>query len=125
MIRFNGENILVTGASDGIGKAICLLLNSLGANVIGIARSEDKLKLLKEEMINKEKFIYITRDLSVDIDELPSLVSKIVKEYGKLSGLVYAAGKLELLPIKGLDIESIDSLYNVNFKSLLMITKDL
>ncbi len=123
MIRFNGENILVTGASDGIGKAICLLLNSLGANIIGIARSEDKLKLLKEEMINKDKFIYITRDLSVDIDELPSLVSKIVKEYGKLSGLVYAAGKLELLPIKGLDIESIDSLYNVNFKSLLMITK--
>ncbi|MCG3705721.1 SDR family oxidoreductase [Aliarcobacter butzleri] len=123
MIRFNGENILVTGASDGIGKAICLLLNSLGANVIGIARSEDKLKLLKEEMINKDKFIYITRDLSVDIDELPNLVSKIVKEYGKLSGLVYAAGKLELLPIKGLDIESIDSLYNVNFKSLLMITK--
>lgn len=123
MIRFNGENILVTGASDGIGKAICLLLNSLGANVIGIARSEDKLKLLKEEMINKDKFIYITRDLSMDIDELPNLVSKIVKEYGKLSGLVYAAGKLELLPIKGLDIESIDSLYNVNFKSLLMITK--
>lgn len=123
MIKFNGRNILVTGASDGIGKAICLLLNSLGANVIGIARSKDKLKVLREEMSHKDKFTYISRDLSVDIDELPSLVSKIVKEYGKLSGLVYAAGKLELLPIKSLDIESIDSLYSVNFKSLLMITK--
>ncbi|MFY9105123.1 SDR family NAD(P)-dependent oxidoreductase [Aliarcobacter cryaerophilus] len=123
MIKFNGENILVTGASDGIGKAICLLLNSLGANVIGIARSEDKLKLLKEEMNHKDKFTYISRDLSVDIDGLPSLVSKIVKEYGKLNGFVYAAGIVKLLPIKALDIESIDSLYNVNFKSLLMTTK--
>lgn len=123
MIKFNGENILVTGASDGLGKAICILLNSLGANVIGIARSEDKLKSLKAEMEYKEKFSYIIRDLSIDIDELPSLVSKIAKEYGKLSGLVYAAGKLELLPIKGLDSDSIDNLYNVNFKSLLMTTK--
>ena len=123
MIKFNGENILVTGASDGIGKAICILLNSLGANVIGIARSEDKLKLLKEEMTYKEKFSYVIRDLSIDIDELPNLVSKIAKEYGKLSGLVYAAGKLELLPIKALDSNSIDTLYNVNFKSLLMTTK--
>ncbi|MCT7574647.1 SDR family oxidoreductase [Aliarcobacter butzleri] len=123
MIKFNGENILVTGASDGLGKAICILLNSLGANVIGIARSEDKLKLLKEEMTYKEKFSYVIRDLSVDIDELPNLVSKIAKEYGKLSGLVYAAGKLELLPIKALDSNSIDTLYNVNFKSLLMTTK--
>ena len=49
MIKFNGENILVTGASDGIGKAICLLLNSLGANVIGIARNESKLEQLEKE----------------------------------------------------------------------------
>ena len=123
MIKFNGENILVTGASDGLGKAICLLLNSLGANVIGIARNESKLEQLKEEMTYKEKFSYVIRDLSVDIDELPNLVSKIAKEYGKLTGLVYAAGKLELLPIKALDSNSIDSLYNVNFKSLLMTTK--
>lgn len=123
MIKFNGENILVTGASDGLGKAICLLLNSLGANVIGIARNESKLEQIKEEMAYKEKFSYVIRDLSIDIDELPNLVSKIAKEYGKLTGLVYAAGKLELLPIKALDSNSIDSLYNVNFKSLLMTTK--
>ena len=58
MIKFNGENILVTGASDGLGKAICLLLNSLGANVIGIARNESKLEQLKKEIesiLNNEK----------------------------------------------------------------------
>lgn len=123
MIKFNGENILVTGASDGIGKAICILLNSLGANVIGIARSEDKLKLLKEEMTYKEKFSYVIRDLSVDIDELPNLVSKIAKEYGKLSGLVYAAGMIEILPLKAITEEKLNQVHNLNFKSAVMLCK--
>ena len=68
MIKFNGENILVTGASDGLGKAICLLLNSLGANVIGIARNESKLEQLKKEIEFKEKFHYELEDLSLNID---------------------------------------------------------
>ena len=46
-------------------------------------------------MTYKEKFSYIIRDLSIDIDELPSLVSK-------LSGLVYAAGIIEILPLKAI-----------------------
>ncbi|OCL92928.1 SDR family NAD(P)-dependent oxidoreductase [Arcobacter porcinus] len=123
MIKFNGENILVTGASDGIGKAICLLLNSLGANVIGIARSEDKLKLVKEEMSNKDNFKYEVKDLMEDIDELPSLVSKIAKEYGKLSGLVHSAGTIEIIPLKALTVENIDKIHNLNFKSGVMLCK--
>ena len=55
MIEFNNQNILVTGASDGIGKAICLLLNSLGANVIGIARNEEKLEEIQKEVKLKKK----------------------------------------------------------------------
>ncbi|MCG3713222.1 SDR family oxidoreductase [Aliarcobacter butzleri] len=123
MIKFNGENILVTGASDGLGKAICLLLNSLGANVIGIARSEDKLKSLKAEMEYKEKFSYIIRDLSIDIDELPSLVSKIAKEYGKLSGLVYAAGIIEILPLKAITEEKLNQIHGLNFNAGVMLCK--
>ena len=73
MIKFNGENILVTGASDGLGKAICLLLNSLGANVIGIARNESKLEQLKKEIefkefINKSEFARICLTSTFDID---------------------------------------------------------
>ena len=63
MIKFNGENILVTGASDGLGKAICLLLNFLGANVIGIARNESKLEQLKKEIeFNSDKIFTVMKD---------------------------------------------------------------
>lgn len=123
MIKFNDENILVTGASDGIGKAICILLNSLGANVIGVARSESKLEQIQQEVQFKEKFHYICRDLSKELNGIPKLIIDISKEYGKLNGLVFCAGKLELLPLKAVSSENIDNLYNINIKSLLLTTK--
>ena len=123
MIKFNGENILVTGASDGLGKAICLLLNSLGANVIGIARNESKLEQLKKEIEFKEKFHYELEDLSLNIDEIPNVVSMISKKYGKLLGLVHSAGMIEILPLKAITEEKLNQIHNLNFKSAVMLCK--
>ncbi|MDD2886293.1 MAG: SDR family NAD(P)-dependent oxidoreductase [Aliarcobacter sp.] len=123
MIKFNGENILVTGASDGLGKAICLLLNSLGANVIGIARSESKLNQLKEEVQFKDKFQYELKDLSIDLDEIPNFVSNISKKYGKLLGLVHSAGGIEILPLKAITENKLNQIHDLNFKAGVMLCK--
>ena len=45
MISFNKNQLfVVTGASSGIGKGIALLLNELGATVVGIGRSTMRLQ---------------------------------------------------------------------------------
>lgn len=57
------KTIIVTGASSGIGKAITkLLINKFNANVIGIARREEKLKELKNNF--GIKFDYVVADVS-------------------------------------------------------------
>lgn len=124
MIQFNNnDNILVTGASDGIGKAICLLLNSLGANVIGVARNEEKLKCLNNEILIKNRFDYIVKDLSIDIDKIPVFISDVVKQYGKLKGIVHSAGTIEIMPLKAITEKNIDRIHNINFKASVMLAK--
>ena len=99
-----------------------ILIKGDEINFVGWGKFEVKdkdLSILVVGLGNRE----VTPDsLGPCVADHLSVTRHIVKEYGKLSGLVYAAGKLELLPIKGLDIESIDSLYNVNFKSLLYLS---
>ena len=56
--------ILVTGASSGIGKALCKECVARGWKVIGVARSQDKLLALQSEL-GQEKFYPMTCDISV------------------------------------------------------------
>ena len=50
---FNNKNVLITGASSGIGRETAIEFAKLGANIILIARRKDKLKEV-EKKIKKE-----------------------------------------------------------------------
>ncbi|MBP0959024.1 MAG: SDR family NAD(P)-dependent oxidoreductase [Oscillospiraceae bacterium] len=55
---------LITGASSGIGRDMAIILSEMGYDLILVARSEDKLNELKEEI--STNCIVIATDLSVD-----------------------------------------------------------
>ena len=60
------EYVVLSGASGGIGRQLCkLLIESYGANVIGIGRNEQKMLSLKEELgDNANKFSFKLFDVS-------------------------------------------------------------
>lgn len=90
--------ILVTGASSGIGAAIALRLNALGAVVIASGRNEDKLAALKRRASSPARFHPEPKDLVAHMETLPQWVEELRIRHGKLSGLAFAAGKTATMP---------------------------
>ena len=71
--------VLVTGASRGIGKAISIAIAQSGAEVILVARDEEKLKQVKEEINHfKGKAVVIKADFSKE-NEVIQLFEQIKK----------------------------------------------
>lgn len=84
------KTVIVTGVSRGLGLAIAGRLNAEGTyRVVGLARSQsDSYKAL---MDSSDRVHFIPFDVG-DTDEIPAVVSKITKTYGKIWGLVNNAG---------------------------------
>lgn len=76
-----GKYVVLTGASGGIGRQLCkILIVKYGANVIGIGRSEEKMRSLKEELAqNGDKFSYDLFDVS-ERENWQSFALKLEKE---------------------------------------------
>ena len=113
IIDLRDRQILVAGASSGIGRDTAILLSELGAKVILIARREDKLQEVMQKLYGSSHAYYCA-DLC-ETDEIEALVSKIVEENGKLDGLVYAAGVGTSMPLMQFKPNKVKSVFDINF----------
>lgn len=69
---FSGQTWLVTGATGGIGRAVALGANRCGARVLAAARSDAKLRSLKDDATAARRLIPLRSDLSLmaDVDRM-------------------------------------------------------
>ncbi len=120
-MELNDKNIMVTGASSGIGKSIALFLSKMGANVIMVARNEERLKeVLKElEPGNHSYFLF---DLS-DLAGIGNMMDNVCSGGLKLSGLVHSAGISRTVPMQYLKLEDLNNIMSVNFYSFIELAK--
>lgn len=84
------KHIVVTGASSGIGRAVCVQASKLGAKVSLVARNEERLRETMSQMEGTGHSYYIY-DLN-DVDGIDALVKDIVEKGRPLDGLVHCAG---------------------------------
>ena len=92
MFDISGKIAIVTGASQGIGRKIAKVLSNSGAHVICIARTENKIIDLVEEIRNDNGSAdYISCDVS-DSDAFSNSVDTVIKEHSKIDILINNAG---------------------------------
>lgn len=85
--------VLITGASSGIGRATALMMGKAGAQVILVARGEEKLlETLEEIRSGGGNASYYTCDLS-DLKQAESLTQRILEDHGQVDVLINNAGR--------------------------------
>ncbi|HXP43241.1 MAG TPA: 3-oxoacyl-[acyl-carrier-protein] reductase [Candidatus Acidoferrales bacterium] len=91
-MSLSGRVALVTGASQGIGRACALKLATEGATVAAAARNQDKLNELVNEIIaSGGKAAAFTLDVT-DEEQVKSAIKSAIAQFGKIDVLVNNAG---------------------------------
>lgn len=118
----NNKNIIITGASRGIGRAaVEYLAQNTNGKILAIARSAEKLKELKNALNSQAKILVYPFDLAHG--NYADLKTYIGNEFSKIDILINNAGALASKPALELSEEDFDLMFNVNIKGVFQMAK--
>jgi len=113
----SGQVAVVTGASQGLGKAIAIGLATNGATVACVARSADKLAATVAEIeAAGGKGVAVACDVT-DREATDAAIKKIADDHGRLDILVNNAGITRDKTMRGMSDEEWDSVIATNLTS--------
>jgi 3-oxoacyl-[acyl-carrier protein] reductase len=125
MLNLTGQIALVTGGSQGIGRATALVLAERGADVAVMARSLDKCEAVAEEIRARGRRALAVRGDLANADEIKAAVERVASELGPINILVNNAAITRdglMLRMKREDWESV---INTNLTGVFLLTQQI
>jgi citronellol/citronellal dehydrogenase len=122
---FVNRNIIVTGASSGIGRCTAHELASLRANVLMIGRNEDKLKVVQAEVTEDGGQCDIACCDIRDEEGIKRMVDGLIKKHGEIVGLVNNAGGQYSSPLAEISKNGWDAVINTNLTGGFVLAKEV
>lgn len=122
---FEGQTIIVTGGGSGIGRCTAHELAYLGAQVVLVGRSEDKLIRTAEE-INEDggQALWFSCNIRSE-EEVKDTVSKIFAETNAVHGLVNNAGGQFPSPLAFINQKGWDAVISTNLTGGFLMAKEV
>lgn len=115
-----GKNILITGASQGIGARTAEYLSARGATVVLVARNEEKLDKIQEGL--RTKSYLFPCDLQA-LDNISNIFDYCAVQGLRLHGMVHCAGVNHDIAIQHNDIELMQETLTVNYMAFVELGK--
>lgn len=115
--------IIVTGASAGIGQAVAEALALASANVVLVARREERLQLLAEQMERLPgKRLVVAGDIRSEAFA-PQVIERSLSAFGRVDVLVNNAGLGHRSMIAEMPPEDMRTIIETNILGLLFMTQ--
>lgn len=125
MFSLDGQTALVTGGSQGIGRATALVLARLGADVAVMARSLDKCETVAEEIRQTgRRGLAVKGDISSH-DEVKAAVEKVAAELGPIGILVNNAAVTRDGLLLRMKLDDWQSVIDTNLTGVFLLTQQV
>lgn len=121
-MEIKNKKIVITGATGGIGREIARELDKLGADLILVSRSEEKLKDFVAELNGNH--CYFACDFS-NMDETEKIVGEISEKFKNVDILVNAAGVGFYKPIEEATLDEWKQTMDIGVTSQFLFIKGL
>ncbi|HQK69193.1 MAG TPA: SDR family oxidoreductase [Bacteroidales bacterium] len=123
-----GRNILITGASSGIGRSCSVECAKSGANLLLLGRDltklNDVLSVIQNDNLNYNGTASVySIDLTTGIEDLIPVVDEFVFRHGKFDGLIHSAGIEKTMPLAGMKDSDYSSIFNINVIAGFQVAK--
>ena len=128
----SGKNILITGASSGIGRVCAIECAKGGANLFLLGRDcirlEDTVSELKKLLMVPDQIVYThSVDLTGNLEGLNIAIDEFVAKHGKFDGFIHSAGIEKTMPFAGMKESDFVSIFQINviagFQLVKLISK--
>lgn len=116
------KTIVITGASSGIGFALAQAYLKRGDNVVGNARTGQRLDEAAARFENSERFLGVAGDIA-EPATAEAIFSQAVARFGQVDVLVNNAGIFIAKPVGDYSEADVDAIVNTNLKGFFYITQ--
>jgi len=109
----NKQTVIVTGASSGLGFAVAEAYLKRGYNVVGNARTMDRLKEAAAKLGNPSNFLLVAGDIAKP-STAKELFARAIEAFGKVDILINNAGVFIAKPITAYTEEDVNTIVGTN-----------
>ena len=119
--RFRDKTIIITGASAGVGAACARAFAAQKANLVLVARGQQGLDLIKEELSTQTKVLTVAMDVA-DTEQYLALFTKVELEFGSVDVLVNNAGMHSRGNLENISPADVGAMVDINIRAPLMMS---